>query len=103
MQAVKAVSDFNGTDLAGRKILVREDREDRDVKAYDANVKSLRMGEGDVRSLRMGDDDGCRTGRARCRTCVETRSRGGQMRARACRWGEEEEGEEESRIAKHER
>ena len=34
MQAVKAVAEFNGTDLAGRKILVREDREDRDVKQY---------------------------------------------------------------------
>ena len=34
VQAVKAVESFNGTDLAGRKILVREDREDRDVKNY---------------------------------------------------------------------
>lgn len=41
VQAVKAVSDFNGTELAGRKILVREDREDRDVKAYnrDNNIE----------------------------------------------------------------
>ena len=34
MQAVTAVQTFNGTELAGRKILVREDREDRDVKQY---------------------------------------------------------------------
>ena len=34
MQAVAAVQTFNGTELAGRKILVREDREDRDVKQY---------------------------------------------------------------------
>ena len=34
MQAVSAVNTFNGTDLAGRKIMVREDREDRDVKQY---------------------------------------------------------------------
>ena len=34
LQAVNAVQTFNGTDLAGRKILVREDREDRDVKQY---------------------------------------------------------------------
>lgn len=33
-QAVQAVTNFNGTELAGRKILVREDREDRDVKQY---------------------------------------------------------------------
>lgn len=33
-EAVKAVESFNGTELAGRKILVREDREDRDVKNY---------------------------------------------------------------------
>lgn len=33
-QAVKAVESFNGTELSGRKILVREDREDRDVKNY---------------------------------------------------------------------
>ena len=34
VQAVSAVQTFNGTELAGRKILVREDREDRDVKQY---------------------------------------------------------------------
>lgn len=34
IQAVTAVNTFNGTDLAGRKIMVREDREDRDVKQY---------------------------------------------------------------------
>ena len=34
LQAVAAVNTFNGTDLAGRKIMVREDREDRDVKQY---------------------------------------------------------------------
>ena len=28
------MNTFNGTDLAGRKIMVREDREDRDVKQY---------------------------------------------------------------------
>jgi hypothetical protein len=28
------VNTFNGTELAGRKILVREDREDRDVKQF---------------------------------------------------------------------
>eukprot|EP00891_Asterochloris_glomerata_P003571 jgi/Astpho2/3571/Aster-06479 len=33
-EAVSAVNTFNGTDLAGRKIMVREDREDRDVKQY---------------------------------------------------------------------
>ncbi len=33
-QAVAAVNMFNGEELAGRKILVREDREDRDVKQY---------------------------------------------------------------------
>lgn len=33
-EAVTAVNTFNGTDLAGRKIMVREDREDRDVKQY---------------------------------------------------------------------
>jgi len=34
MQAVRAVETLNGTDLGGRKILVREDREDKDVKNY---------------------------------------------------------------------
>lgn len=33
-QAVAAVNTFNGEEIAGRKILVREDREDRDVKQY---------------------------------------------------------------------
>ncbi|KAK9811555.1 hypothetical protein WJX72_005817 [[Myrmecia] bisecta] len=33
-EAVKAVNTFNGSELAGRKILVREDREDRDVKQF---------------------------------------------------------------------
>lgn len=33
-QAVAAVNIFNGEEIAGRKILVREDREDRDVKQY---------------------------------------------------------------------
>ena len=42
MQAVAAVQTFNGTELAGRKILVREDREDRDVKQYnkDNNIET---------------------------------------------------------------
>ncbi len=34
VQAVEAVNAFNGEEIAGRKILVREDREDRDVKQY---------------------------------------------------------------------
>ncbi len=34
MQAVEAVNKYNGQELAGRKLLVREDREDRDVKQY---------------------------------------------------------------------
>ncbi len=29
-----AVNTLNGMELAGRKMLVREDREDRDVKQY---------------------------------------------------------------------
>lgn len=33
-EAVAAVNTLNGTDLGGRKVLVREDREDRDVKQY---------------------------------------------------------------------
>jgi len=33
-EAVKAVNELNGMEVAGRKILVREDREDRDVKQY---------------------------------------------------------------------
>ncbi|CAK0784272.1 hypothetical protein CVIRNUC_007476 [Coccomyxa viridis] len=33
-EAVAAVNAFNGEEMAGRKILVREDREDRDVKQY---------------------------------------------------------------------
>ena len=33
-QAVRAVEALNGTDLDGRAILVREDREDKDVKNY---------------------------------------------------------------------
>ena len=34
VQAVRAVETLNGVDLGGRKILVREDREDKDVKNY---------------------------------------------------------------------
>ncbi|GAX82342.1 hypothetical protein CEUSTIGMA_g9771.t1 [Chlamydomonas eustigma] len=33
-EALAAINTQNGTDLAGRRILVREDREDRDVKQY---------------------------------------------------------------------
>lgn len=33
-EAVRAVESLNGTDLGGRAILVREDREDKDVKNY---------------------------------------------------------------------
>ena len=33
-QALNAVGKFNGTELAGRNIIVREDREDRDLKDY---------------------------------------------------------------------
>ena len=33
-QAVSAVQALNGSDLGGRAILVREDREDKDVKNY---------------------------------------------------------------------
>jgi RNA recognition motif-containing protein len=33
-QALAAINTQNGTDLGGRRILVREDREDRDVKQY---------------------------------------------------------------------
>ena len=35
------MNTFNGTDLAGRKIMVREDREDRDVKQYNRYIDSL--------------------------------------------------------------
>ena len=31
---MRAVETLNGVDLGGRKILVREDREDKDVKNY---------------------------------------------------------------------
>lgn len=31
-EALEAINKLNGTELAGRTILVREDREDRDVK-----------------------------------------------------------------------
>ncbi|KAJ9523440.1 hypothetical protein QJQ45_005336 [Haematococcus lacustris] len=34
MQAAAAINSLNGADLAGRRILVREDREDRDIKQY---------------------------------------------------------------------
>lgn len=33
-EAVQAINSLNGTELGGRTILVREDREDRDVKLY---------------------------------------------------------------------
>lgn len=33
-EAVEAISTLNGTELGGRNIMVREDREDRDVKQY---------------------------------------------------------------------
>jgi len=35
-QAIQAVNTLNGVDLGGRRISVREDREDRDVKQYAA-------------------------------------------------------------------
>eukprot|EP01026_Neomeris_dumetosa_P001542 TRINITY_DN103824_c0_g1_i1.p1 TRINITY_DN103824_c0_g1~~TRINITY_DN103824_c0_g1_i1.p1 ORF type:complete len:222 (-),score=55.45 TRINITY_DN103824_c0_g1_i1:779-1444(-) len=36
-EAVKAVQDMNGKEIAGRKVLVREDREDRDLKDQGGN------------------------------------------------------------------
>lgn len=33
-EAIAAVNTLNGTDLGGRRIAVREDREDRDVKQF---------------------------------------------------------------------
>lgn len=33
-EAIKAVQELNGTELGGRRIAVREDREDRDVKQF---------------------------------------------------------------------
>jgi hypothetical protein len=33
-QAIAAVNQLNGADLGGRRISVREDREDRDVKQF---------------------------------------------------------------------
>ncbi|KAL6752334.1 hypothetical protein V8C86DRAFT_2757034 [Haematococcus lacustris] len=33
-EAAAAINSLNGADLAGRRILVREDREDRDIKQY---------------------------------------------------------------------
>lgn len=33
-EAIKAVNELNGTELGGRRIAVREDREDRDVKQF---------------------------------------------------------------------
>jgi hypothetical protein len=36
LQAAAAISTLNGVDLGGRRILVREDREDRDIKGYTA-------------------------------------------------------------------
>ncbi|KAK2077604.1 hypothetical protein QBZ16_004449 [Prototheca wickerhamii] len=35
-EAVEAISTLNGSELGGRNIMVREDREDRDVKQYNA-------------------------------------------------------------------
>ena len=35
-EALAAIASLNGSELAGRKLLVREDREDRDVKAHHA-------------------------------------------------------------------
>lgn len=50
---------LNGADLGGRKIMVREDREDRDVKGYAAST-----GEAPTRSGRGGAGRGRGRGRA---------------------------------------
>jgi hypothetical protein len=58
---VHAVQTLNGSDLGGRKVMVREDREDRDVKGYNAAA-----GEAPTRSGR-GAAAGGRGGRGRGR------------------------------------
>ena len=48
-EALAAIASLNGSELAGRKLLVREDREDRDVKAHHAGGGGGGPGEGERR------------------------------------------------------
>ncbi|KAL3157351.1 hypothetical protein ABBQ32_011834 [Trebouxia sp. C0010 RCD-2024] len=75
-EAVTAVNTFNGTDLAGRKIMVREDREDRDVKQYNRD-NGIDVPGSDNGGGGGGDGGGGRGGRSRGRG---RRGRGGRGR-----------------------
>ena len=54
-QAVQAVETLNGTELGGRKMLVREDREDRDVKQYNRDNGLEAAGEVSMASQSQSD------------------------------------------------
>lgn len=50
-QALKAVQSMNGVELGGRPMMVREDREDRDVKNY--QNESGREQEGEAKGCQV--------------------------------------------------
>jgi RNA recognition motif-containing protein len=78
-EAIKAVNDLNGTDLGGRRIAVREDREDRDVKQYIEGEG----GENGTRPPRRGRGRGRGRGRSE-RPPIEGEPSGFQVGSHSC-------------------
>lgn len=73
-QAVLAVNTLNGTDLGGRNMLVREDREDRDVKAFNRE-----------NGARSADAAGAHFSKRNIRKYIELRSHRSSCVSSACR------------------
>jgi RNA recognition motif-containing protein len=78
-EAIAAVNTLNGTDLGGRRIAVREDREDRDVKQFVEGEG----GENGSRPPRRGRGRGRGRGREP-RPPIEGEPSGYQVRLRGC-------------------
>eukprot|EP01024_Parvocaulis_polyphysoides_P022643 TRINITY_DN20_c0_g1_i1.p3 TRINITY_DN20_c0_g1~~TRINITY_DN20_c0_g1_i1.p3 ORF type:complete len:222 (-),score=55.25 TRINITY_DN20_c0_g1_i1:1579-2244(-) len=64
-EAVKAVQDMNGKEIAGRNVLVREDREDRDLKDPNDPGRGVGGGGGRGRGRGRGGRGGGRMGGGR--------------------------------------
>lgn len=88
-QALQAINTLNGADLAGRRILVREDREDRDVKPPGAPTgpPPTRSGRGAGRGAGRGGAVGGRgAGRGAAATERTGESSGLQVVVRGIPW-----------------
>lgn len=65
LQALHAIQSLNGAELGGRRILVREDREDRDIKQADGVAEAPRAPRAGRGSSRGASNGGRGAGRGR--------------------------------------